>query len=89
MIKKDFDLDRIYDDIDFEGNMHKKINNLYLSNNQINILEKYKIDYMNCIDVKDLMYKIENILNESEETEDLEIVLDEIAEFNYYHNTNK
>lgn len=88
MIKNDFDLDKVFDNIDFEGNMHKKINNVYLSNNQISILDRYEIDYKNCLDVKELMYKIEMVLDECED-EDLENALNEIAEFNYYHNTNK
>ena len=88
MIKNDFDLDKVFDNIDFEGNMHKKINNVYLSNNQISILDRYEINYKNCLDVKELMYKIEMVLDECED-EDLENALNEIAEFNYYHNTNK
>ena len=56
MIKKDFDLAKIYDDIDFEGNMHQKINNMYLSNNQISVLNRYEIDYKSCMDIKELMY---------------------------------
>ena len=89
MIKKDFDLAKIYDDIDFEGNMHQKINNMYLSNNQISVLNRYEIDYKSCMDIKELMYKIEIAIDEYEDSEELEQALEEIAEFNYYHNTNK
>ena len=68
----------------------KKINDkLYLSNKQINILNNYDIDYENK-SIEELIYEIEEILNDSyEESIELEELSKELSEFNYYHNTKK
>lgn len=68
--------------------MHYKKNDIYLSDEQISILNKYNINYNSYSSVQFLLFDIENILNE-ELYEDLEMVSKEISEFNYYHNTNK
>ena len=73
-------------------NKLNKINNIYLSNKQIYILEKYKIDYKNIRDIKQLIFFIEEYINEKyfeEDLEDLENLSLELSEFNYYYNTNK
>jgi len=66
-----------------------KINDkLYLTNKEIEVLDKYEINYNTSIDL--LMYEIDEILNDSlGDLSDLEEVSNSIAEFNYYHNTNK
>lgn len=66
-----------------------KINDkLYLTNKEIEVLEKYDIDYNTSIDL--LMFNLEEILNDSDgELTDLEEVSNSIAEFNYYHNSIK
>ena len=66
-----------------------KINdNLYLTNKEIEVLEKYDIDYHTSIDM--LMFKLDEILNDSDgDLTDLEEVSNSISEFNYYRNTNK
>lgn len=66
-----------------------KINDkLYLTNKEIEVLDKYEINYNTSIDL--LMYEIDEILNDSlDDLSDLEEVSNSIAEFNYYHNTNK
>lgn len=62
--------------------------NLYLTNKEIEVLEKYEIDYHTSIDM--LMFKLDEILNDSDgDLTDLEEVSNSISEFNYYHNTNK
>ena len=69
--------------------MHKKINDkLYLSDYQKSILDIYKIDYNSVSSAKELLFLIEDVLNE-EEYEDLEEISKQISEFDYYHNTNK
>ena len=65
-----------------------KINDdLYLTNKQIEVLDRYDIDYQNK-SINELIYEIEDILNE-DDYEDLEEVSLGLSEFNYYHNTNK
>lgn len=81
------------DKIDKEAHDSLKMNkindNLYLSNKQIEVLDRYNVEYKSkSIDM--LMYELEEILNNSyDDLFDLEDVAKEISEFNYYHNTNK
>lgn len=65
-------------------------NGIYLTDKEINILKSYKIDYQNCKDVKELVFKIEDYLNDSDlELIDLENLSDRLSEYQYYNNTNK
>jgi len=75
----------------FKNNELKRINNIYLSNKQIAILDKYKIDYKNVVDISELIYKVELYLEDNyyDEFPDLENLSLELSEFNYYYNTNK
>lgn len=76
-------------DINFDKKMHKKRDNgLLLSDEQIEILNRYDIDYLKYNNISSLIYEIEEILNE-EYNEELDKVSGELAEFNYYNNTNK
>lgn len=73
-------------------NKLNKINNIYLSNRQIQILDRYNIDYKNAVDMSDLIFKVEDYINENysyDDISDLEVLSQELSEFNYYHNTNK
>lgn len=65
-------------------------NGIYLTKEEENILKNYEIDYMNCKDVKELIFKIEYYLNDSyEELNDLDNLSNRLSEYNYYNNTNK
>lgn len=82
-------LQEILNNIDFNNNKLIKINNnLYLTQNQINTLERYDINYQISNSLRDLMIKIEEILD-YEDIEDLEILLENLTERQYYENTNK
>ena len=73
----------------FNDNKLVKINdNLYLTKKDIEILDRYKIDYMNSNSIRDLMIKIEN-LEDLEDYEELDILLNSLNERNYYENTKK
>lgn len=66
------------------------VNGIYLTDKEINILKSYKIDYQNCKDVKELVFKIEDYLNDSDlDLIDLENLSDRLSEYQYYNNTNK
>ena len=68
----------------------KKHNNIYISDKENDILKKYDIDVDKYKDIKELIYDIEYIINDSyEELEDLIWVSEKLSEFNYYNNTNK
>ena len=68
----------------------KKHNNIYISDEQISILKKYDINIDNYKSVSDLIYDIEDCLNNSYgDLDDLEWVSIALSEYNYYNNTNK
>ena len=76
----------------FKNNEMKKINNIYLSNKQMNILDRYMIDYKNVVDMNELIFKVEQYIEDNysyEELDELENLSLELSEFNYYYNTNK
>ena len=66
----------------------KKYGNLYLTDKQVKVLNKYNINYNNFNKLSELIYYIEYLLN-SNDLEDLELVSQELSEFQYYNNTNK
>lgn len=73
-----------------ESNFIKKHNNIYISDDQINILKKYDIDINKYVNINELIYDIEECLNDSYEVlDDLEWVSQTLSEYNYYNNTNK
>lgn len=83
----------MFDDSDVEINpdytMMKKVNgNLYLSEEQMEILKSYNIDYMKFSSLKDLIHEL---MEETEENDDdvLENLLDVLSERDYYENYNK
>lgn len=86
---KDYNLNDLLNNIDFESNRLVKINNkLYLTNYQIEILNKYNIDYKGLGNLSSIIYVAEEILEE-DDYEDLDEIIKELAERNYYENTNK
>ena len=77
------------DDLVSQKYMHKKLDNgLFLSDYQIEVLLRNEIDPYKCSGINELMYLIDEIVDESLD-EELDIVSKEIMEFNYYTNTNK
>lgn len=75
-----------------KNNKLNKFNNIYLSNKQIQVLDKYNIKYQNVIDIKELIFRVEDYINDNyfcEDLEDLENLSQELSEFNYYYDTNK
>ena len=72
--------------IDYQKLLHKNIgNNIYLTTEQIEFLEDNGVPYQKCKNTNELIY----ILEQYNEDENIESILQEIAEFNYYHNTKK
>lgn len=63
-------------------------NKMYLSDYQISVLNNFGIMYDKYKDIKSIIFEVENVLNEFDDPE-LEKVSQELAEFNYYNNTNK
>ena len=85
--------DEIINSLDFELDELKQIKkNIYLNNREMQILKMYDIDFQNCVDMNDLLFKIDDVLNDlydNYDIEDLEWVSSSISERNYYMNTKK
>lgn len=79
----------ISDNLDLNSNFLEDIGNgIFLSKKEMEVLDKYNIDYQNKASLKNILLEIENILNE-ESLEDLDLVSESISERIYYNNTNK
>ncbi|MDD3241583.1 MAG: hypothetical protein PHQ64_02220 [Bacilli bacterium] len=82
-------------ELDFEANSLNRINNeVLLTGKEMSILNQFGIDYKNCKDNSELLFKINSYMSEEgfdEEVdmEDLDWVGSEISERNYYKDTNK
>lgn len=66
--------------------MVKVNDDLYLSENDIELLELYKIPYRDCKSLNEIIYFINNMEDFDDELEDL---CSKLGERNYYLNTNK
>ena len=87
---KKLDIDSLTKDVYNDKSMIKmRGNGIYLSDNQIELLKMYDIDYKKYISLNSLIFEIEEILNEEVDASDLEEVSSRLSELNYYNNTNK
>ena len=90
MQMKEYNIDELVNGLDFESNMLNNINGLLLTSREIEILDRYKINYKNCKSLKEVIFEIEDILNDMEIIdEDLDYISSTISERDYYQNTNK
>ncbi len=68
------------------------INSFYLSNKEIEVLKKYNIDYKNSINLKEIIYKLSELIDsdiDEEEYNEIDQILESISTRDYYQNTNK
>ena len=73
-----------------ENNFLRKYQNIYISEKQKEVLDKYGLNIEKYNNINELIFDIEEYLNESYvELDDLEWVSQTISEYNYYNNTNK
>ena len=77
-------------DEDLHNNLHEvRDNNLFLSDYQINVLKRNQIVYEKCNSMKELLFQIEEVLNESYDIDsELEEVSRQIEEYRYYNEIN-
>lgn len=68
--------------------LKRRENGLLLSDYQVSILEKFGISYNNFNNIKDLLFEIENILDDDFD-EELDLVSAQLSEFIYYNDTKK
>ena len=88
---KEFDDATLIKEMDFYGGMFQRIGNgIFLTNREIEILERYKIPYQKCKSLKEILYSIEDfIANMDIIDEELDFVSSSISERDYYQNTNQ
>ena len=88
--EKDVNIDELVEEI-YDDKMMMKMrgNGIYLSDNQIEVLQRYNIDYRKYVSLSSLIFDIESILNEETDLEELEEISNKLSELNYYNNTNK
>lgn len=68
--------------------LKRRENNFLLSDYQVSILQRNGIDYLRYNKTRDLLFDIEEILNEDFD-EELDIVSAQLSEFLYYNETKK
>lgn len=90
-MEKEYDIDSLISNMDFESNKLQDIGNgLFLTNKEVQVLEQYKIPYQNCHSLKEILFEIEEVLNDMDIVdEELDMVSSSISERDYYQNTNK
>ncbi len=85
---KEYNLETLVKSMDFKANTFSDKSKLMLTNMEIGILERNMVDYQTCSSLKDLMIRIENILDDesldADDADDLEYVLRQISERDYY-----
>lgn len=87
---KEVNIDNLIKDVYDDKSMLKmRGNGIYLSDNDIEVLNKYNINYNKYSSLNALIFDIEEILNEETDLEDLEEISTRLSEYNYYNNTNK
>lgn len=87
---KDYSVDELLENIDIEKTILKRQKNgLLLSDQNISILNKYKIEINDCMNLKMLIFKIEDVINNEEVDSDLEELSKTLSERDYYCNTKK
>lgn len=72
-----------------EDNKFINVNGLMLTKKEIDILDKYNINYQKCKSLKEVLYEIEKAIDFFDDIEQLDSISETIAERDYYQNTNK
>ena len=68
--------------------LSRRENNMLLSNYQISVLNRFGIDYKNYSSIKELVFEIENCLDDDYD-EELDLVSSQLSEYIYYNETKK
>lgn len=89
-MNKEFDIDSLVGQIDFESNKFNNINGLMLTNREVEVLDRYNINYKSCTTLKEIIFQIEDLIQDMDIVEeDLDYISGTISERDYYQNTNK
>ena len=68
--------------------LKRRKNGILLSDYQISVLNRNNIDYNNYSNIHDLLFDIEELLNDDYDDE-LDLISSQLAEFIYYNETKK
>lgn len=82
------EIKKLTDNIDYTKNFLKDYNGLLLTEEQVDTLRKYGINCEECGSMAELLYVIDEVLEESDSYE-LELIAEILQERNYYEYTNK
>lgn len=87
---EEIDINKLSSDIYDDKSMLKmRGNGIYLSDNDIEVLRRYNIDYTRYISLSSLIFDIEQVLNEDNEATELDEISNRLSELKYYNYTNK
>lgn len=90
---KEYNMEELMKNVDINSHQLNKIGTFYLTNHEIEILDRNFIDYRLCNSLKDLIMKIQTVLEDEnvdpDDGDDLDYVLEMISERDYYQNTRK
>lgn len=87
---KELDINELTKNVYNDRQMMKmRGNGIYLSDNDVEVLNRYDINYQKYGSLSSLIFEIEQILNEETDLSDLEEISKKLSEINYYNNTNK
>ena len=79
----------VSDNLDL-SDKYVSINNFLLKKNEMEVLDRYDIDYRNCSSLKEVIYLIDEVFQNSyDDMLDLEEVSISISDRDYYVNSNK
>lgn len=83
----DYDIDKLVEELDLENNfIVNRGNGFFLSNNQISILEKNNFNYKDYDNLSSLIFALEDSMIYDDE---LDEIIEQLSEINYYYNTKK
>jgi hypothetical protein len=87
----EYDIDKLVSEMDFTSNQLQRINShILLTNHEIEILNRYHIEYQKCNSLKEVLWEVENLIEDMDVVDDdLESISQTISERDYYENTNK
>lgn len=87
----DYDISELVSEIDFNSSKLVQVSsNILLTNREIEVLNRYNINYKSCNSLKEIIFMIEDILDDMDIVdEDLDLISESISERDYYQNTNK
>ncbi len=87
---KEYDIEKLVGEMDFSSHQLQMVgNHLFLTNHEIEVLKRYQIDYSHAHHLKEILFEIEECLQEEVDSEELEGIAQTISERDYYQNTHQ